>query len=191
VLLQDVGAGADLPLLEIAVLFQDLLWEEHRDGLGQGMGHEHVGRLHVQPHRVLVRGLDPLDLLEVERLDAFLGVGLEAVLHVGRGELAPVERRDVLPLHALPELEGPDPRVGAGRPRLGEVPLEGHVDGPARLVREDVPDQPITGQPGELVEAHRLGEPWVEHGRIPAEARVSVPPRLAGLGARGNPLGIG
>jgi hypothetical protein len=92
VLLQDEGAGADQPLLEIAVLLQHLAGEDHGDRLGHVVREQDVGRLEVDAQRVLVRRVHPLDLGEGERLHTFLGVGLEAGLDVGRHQLAPVER---------------------------------------------------------------------------------------------------
>src|SRR4030095_6402921 len=100
----------------------------------------------MEAHGVLVRRLDSLDLLEVERLHTFLGIRLETVLDVGGGELAPIERRHVLPLHALPQLEGPDAIVGTRRPRLCEVALEPHVDGAARLVGKYIADEAVAGE---------------------------------------------
>ena len=98
VLLQDVGPGADHALLEVAVLFQHLAREHDGDGLGQVVREQHVRRLQMHAHRVLVRRLDALHLLEREGLDTFLRIGLEAVLDVRRHQLAPVERRHIVPL---------------------------------------------------------------------------------------------
>ena len=102
VLLERVRPGADEPLLEVAVLLEDFAREEDRHRLGDVLREQRVGSLEVHPRRVLVGRLDALDLLEREGLHAFLGVLLEAILHVGGHELAPVHRREVLPLDALP-----------------------------------------------------------------------------------------
>src|SRR2546425_7726060 len=50
-LLQEVGSGADQALLEIAVLFEDLTREDHRDGLGEVLREQHIGRLQVHAQR--------------------------------------------------------------------------------------------------------------------------------------------
>src|SRR2546422_11592514 len=101
--------------------------------------------------RSLVRRLHPFDFLERERLHAFLRVPLEAVLDVGGGELAAVERRQVLPLHALAQLERPHAVIGARRPRLGPIALEAHVARAARLVGERVPHEAGTPPACELI----------------------------------------
>src|SRR4030095_3723699 len=112
-------------------------------------------------------------------LHTFLGIRLETVLDVGGGELAPIERRHVLPLHALPQLEGPDAIVGTRRPRLCEVALEPHVDGAARLVGKYIADEAVAGEAGELVEPNRTGDPRLEHrrGRHGSAPRGCAPPR--------------
>src|ERR1700682_4823815 len=82
VLLQEVGTGADHALLQVAVLFEHLAGEDHRDGLRQVVREQHVGRLEMDAQGVPVGRLHPLDLAERERLHALLGIGLEAVLDV-------------------------------------------------------------------------------------------------------------
>ena len=191
VLLQDVRPRGDHALLEVAVLLQDFLREEHGDGLGDVLREQHVGGLEVDAHRQLVRRLDALDLLEGERLRAFPGVGLEAVLDVGGHELAAVERRHVVPLHALAQLERPHPEVRARLPRLGEVALEGEVGRTAHLVGEPVAHEPAADQARELVEPDRLGQARVDDRRIP---RGSARERAAPLGrarAGRDPLRVG
>ena len=66
------------------------------------------GLLQLEDDRVLVRRLDARDVVEAVREGALrvLHVALDRELHVGRGELAAIERRDVLVLHARLELEG-------------------------------------------------------------------------------------
>ena len=105
----------------------------------------------MDAQRVLVRRLHPFDFLKRERLHAFLRVLLEAVLDVGGGELAAVERRQVLPLHALAQLERPHAVIGTRRPRLGQIALEAHVARAARLVGERVPHEAVAGQACELI----------------------------------------
>src|SRR6185295_15957704 len=100
-------------------------------------------RLQVDAHRVLVRCLDPLDLPEGERLYAFLRIGFVAVLDVRGHQLAPVEWRDVLPLDALTEPEGPDTEVRAALPRLREVALQREVGGIGCLVGERIANEAV------------------------------------------------
>ncbi len=116
VLLEDEGAGAHDPLLQVAILFEDLTREDDRHRLREILREHRVRHLEVHAHGVLVGGLDPLDLLEGEGLHPFLGVRLEAELDVLRHELPPVQRRHVVPLDALAELECPDAEVGATLP---------------------------------------------------------------------------
>ena len=116
VLLEDEGTGAHDPLLQVAILFENFTREYDRHGLREVLREHRVRHLEVHAHRVLVGGLDPLDLLKGEGLHPFLGVCLEAELDVLRHELPPVQRRHVVPLDALAELEGPDAEVGAALP---------------------------------------------------------------------------
>ena len=190
VLLEDVGPGADQALLEVAVLLQDLAGEDHRDGLGEVLREQHVGRVEVHPQRVLVGCLHPLDLSKVERLHPLLRVGLEAVLDVRRHQLAAVQRRDVLPFDALAQLERPSPIVGARLPRLREIAPQTQVVGAARLVGEDVADEAVAGQAGELEEPDRLRQPRVEHRRVPGRGPRHDPAALRRLGAHRDPVGI-
>src|SRR5215468_9325685 len=141
-----------------------------------------------------VRRLHALDLLERERLYALLRVGLEAVLDVGGDQLAPVERRHVLPLDPAAQLEGPHALVGAPLPRLGEVSLEREIAVPARLVGEHVAQETIAGQPGELEQADRLREPRVDHRRIPGRGpgeHESLAGSLGSTSAQGGIEGRG
>src|SRR2546425_6253766 len=176
VLLQEVGSGADQALLEIAVLFEDLTREDHRDGLGEVLREQHIGRLQVHAQGVLVGRLHPLDLAEREGLHAFLRVGLEAVLDVRRHQLAPVQRRHVVPLDPLAQLERPHPVVGARLPQLREVSLEREVVGATRLVGERVADETVAGEGGKLEEPDRLRQPWIEHRRVPGRGPRQEPP---------------
>src|SRR6267378_4548308 len=104
----------------------------------------------MDAERVLVRRLHPLDLLEVDRLDTLLRVLLVAVLDVRRDELASVERRHVLPLDALPDLEGPHAVGRVALPRLGKIALEAQVGGTGRFVGKRVADEPVAREPYEL-----------------------------------------
>jgi hypothetical protein len=97
-----------------------------------------VGRFHA------------LDFLERERLHALLRVGLEAVLDVGGDQLAPVERRHVLPLDAAAQLECPHALVGAPLPRLGEVAFEAEVGVAGCLIGKRVAQEAIAGKPRDL-----------------------------------------
>src|SRR5207245_9014141 len=191
VLLEDVGPGADQPLLEIAVLLQDLARENDGDEFGHVLRKEGVGRLQMDTQRVLLGCLHPLDFLERERLHPLLRVGLEAILDVRRGELAPVERRDVLPFDALPELERPHPVRRVALPRLREVAPEGHVARTAGFVGEPVTDETVAREPDELVEADRLRQPRIDHRRIPGRGAGENSAPFRRLGAGRNPVGIG
>ena len=91
VLLDDVGPGPDHPLLEVAVLLEDLAREDDGHRLRQVLREHRVGRLEMDAHRVLVGRLHALDFLEGEGLHAFLRVLLVAVLDVRGHELAAVE----------------------------------------------------------------------------------------------------
>src|SRR5215472_13042239 len=103
-------------------------------GSARFWGNMVLGVLRWMLHRVLVGRLDAFDLLEGEGLHAFLGVLLVAVFDVRGHQLTPVEGRDVVPLHALAELEGPHPEVRTALPGLREVALEGEIGGVRRLV---------------------------------------------------------
>src|SRR5439155_7708926 len=148
-----------------AVLLENLAGKNHGDRLGDAVRGEHFGRREMHAQRVLVRRLHALDLAEVERLHAFLGVLLEAVLDVRRDELSSVERRDVLPLDALTELEGPDARVGTRLPGLREIRLQRKIAGSAHLLGEGVADQAARDEAGELEETDRLRQSRIDQGR--------------------------
>src|SRR5216683_1358107 len=191
VLLEDVRPGADHALLEITILLEDLARKDDRDGLGDVLREQHVGRVEVHAQRVLVRRLHPLDLAKVERLDALFRVGLEAVFDVPRHQLAPVQRWDVVPLDALAQLERPDPVVRARLPGFREIALEREVAGAGRLVGERVADQAAAREAGELEEPDRLCKSWIDHRRIPLRGASEHTPAFRRLGARGDPVGIG
>jgi len=116
VLLQDEGPRAYQPLLEVTVLLQDLAREDQRDRLGDVLREQRIGRPEVDAQGVGVGRLHALDFLERERLDTFLRVGLEAVFDVGRDQLAPIERRHLLPFDTSTQLERPHALVGAPLP---------------------------------------------------------------------------
>ena len=189
-LLEHVGPGADQALLQIAVFLEHLAREDDGDRLGDVVGEERVGRLEMHAQGVPVGRLDRLDLLEREALHALFGIGLEAVLHVGGDEFASVERRHVLPLHALPQLERPDPRVGVALPALGEVPLEGEVGHSGGLVRERIAYEAIAGERRELEQPDRLGEARVDHRGIPGRCPREAPASPGRLRARRDPVGV-
>ena len=145
----------------------------------------------MDAHRVLVGRLHPLDLLERERLHAFLGVLLEAVLDVRGDELAAVERRHVVPLDALAQLEGPHALVGAARPGFREVALEREVGGIRRLVGEREADEAAADEGRDLEEADGIRQPRIEDGRVPGGGPGEGAAALRRLGARRDPVGIG
>ena len=190
VLLEDIGPGADQALLEVAVLLDDLARKDHGDGFGDVLREQHVGRLKVDAQGMRIGRLHALDFLERERLHALLRVGLETVLDVGGDQLAPFERRHVLPLDAPAQLERPHSLVGAPLPGLGEVPLEAEVGVAGRLVREHMAQEAIAGEPGELEQPHGLGESRVDHRGIPGRGPGQDPAPLRRLGARRDPAGI-
>ena len=190
VLLEDVGPGADQALLEVAVLLEDLAREDHGHRFGDVLREQRVGRLEVDAQRVRVRRLHGLDFLERERLHALLRVGLEAVLDVGGDELAPLERRHVLPLDAPAQLERPHALVGTPLPGLGEVSLEAQVVVASRLVGERIAQEAIAGEAGELEEPDGLGQPRVDHRGIPGRGPGQHPAALRRLGARRDPVGV-
>src|SRR2546428_443284 len=81
-------------------------------GFRQVVREQPVGSLEVNAQRVLVGRLHSLDLAERERLHAFLGVGIEAILDVGRHQLASVQGRHVLPSDTVAQLERPHAVIG-------------------------------------------------------------------------------
>jgi len=157
---------------------------------GDVVGEQRVGRLEVDAQRVPVGRLDRLDLLEREGLHALLGIGLEAVLHVGGDELATVERRQILPLHALPQLERPDAGVGVALPALGEIALEAEVRRAGGLVGERIANEAVAGERRELEQPYRLREAWIDHRGIPGRCPREGPAPLRRLRARRDPVGI-
>jgi hypothetical protein len=138
----------------------------------------------MDAHRVLVGRLHPLDLLERERLHPFLRVLLEAVLDVRGDELAAVERRHVVPLDALAQLEGPHALVGGARPGFREVALEREVGGIRRLVGEREADEPAADEGRDLEEADGIREAGIEDGRVPGGGPGEGAAALRCLGAR-------
>ena len=110
VLLHDEGAGADGVALEVAVLLHDLARHDHRPRARDVVQERRVRLLGLEDDRVLVRRLDAgqlaeeeVGVLELPRLVRHLP--LDAVLDVLRRELAPVHRRHVVELDALPQAE--------------------------------------------------------------------------------------
>src|SRR5262249_39656159 len=106
-------------------------------------------------------------------------------------ELAPVQRRDVVPLDSLPQLESPRPVVGARLPGLREVALEREIVGTRRLFRKRIPDEPARGEADELEGPDLLVQAGTDHRRIPWRGTIQTPAALGRLGARGNPIGVG
>ena len=121
------GPGADhrLDLLEVAELLHALLGDDPGRRRGEQVDEPGVRLLERELDRVLVDRLDLVDVLE-HRLVGVAGDGEEplvGVLDVVGRQLAAVDRRLVVPAHALLQLEDVGRVVRLG-PRLGEVGLD-------------------------------------------------------------------
>ena len=81
--------------------------------------------------------------------------------------------------------------LGIRLPRLGEIAHEREVIGAGRLVGETVAQEPVVDEAGELKRPHRLGQARVDHRWVPGRGPRHGPAPLGGLGARGDPVGIG
>src|SRR5262249_54793134 len=103
---------------------------------------------------------------------------------------AAIQGGHVLPLHALTKLEGPDTVTGLRLPRLREVPDQGEIVGPRRLVREPIAHEPVAHEAGELEEPDRLGQPGVNDRRVPRRSPRYSAATFRRLGARGDPVRV-
>src|SRR5262245_62115189 len=137
-----------------------------------------------------VRRLHTLDFLEREGLHTLLRVLLEAVLHVGRRQLAPLDGRDVLPPDATAEGECPDALVRAALPRFGEVTFQRQIAVAGRLVGERVAQEAVRRETRELEQSNRLRESRIDDRRIPRRRARDRPASLGCLRTRGNPIRI-
>ncbi len=182
------GPGADdgLDLLEVAELLHAFLGDDPGRGRREEVQEPGVRLLERELDRVLVDGVDPVDVLE-HRL---VGVArdreetLVGVLDVGGGQLAPVHRRLGVPAHALPELEDVGRVVLLG-PRLGEVGLDrvGHrPHGRARLHLHEAAIH--ERQRHHRQERDRLMRVEVQRVRQDRQAEQPAPLRRLRLGGR-------
>ena len=186
--LEHPGPGADdgLDLLEVAELLHAFLGDDPGRGRREEVQEPGVRLLERELDRVLVDGLDPVDVLE-HRL---VGVArdreepLVGVLDVVGGQLAPVHRRLGVPAHALLELEDVGRVVRLG-PRLGEVGLDrvGHrPHGRARLHLHEAAVH--EGERHHRHERDRLMRVEVQRVRLDREAEHTAPLRRLRLGGR-------
>ena len=190
-LLQDEGPRADHALLEIAVFFQHLTREDDGHGLRHVLREHGIRRLEMHANGVPVGDRHALDFLERERLHPLLRIGLVAVLDVVGDKLPPVERRHVVPSHALAQPEGPRPGIRAPLPCLREVALEREVGVVPGFVGERIAEQAVVGERRDLEETHRVRQAWIEHGRIPRRGARHAAAALGRFIAGGKPRGIG
>ncbi len=126
VALQHPGTGAHhaLRLLEVPELLHALPGDDPGAGGREPVDEPRVRLAQGELHGVLVGGLHPVHHPEHRAVGIALDgeEPLVGVLHVLRGELAAVDRRLVVPPHALPELEDVE-GVALALPRLREVGL--------------------------------------------------------------------
>src|SRR6185503_18702615 len=122
--LQLVRTGAD-GLLGQVDLAAGRLARQHPEVVpGELEGEVGVGRAQRHGDRVLVGRRPRLDHADVTALLAPRLHGVEGADDVGRGELTPVDRRDVLERDALTQLERPRETVRRRGPTRGQIALE-------------------------------------------------------------------
>ena len=184
VALQDERAGAHgrLGPLEIPVLVHHLPGDDPGPGrVGQHVEEPDEGLLEPEPHGVAVHDVDPVDGVEhePERVGLLGQEAVEGELDVLGDQLTPVERRPVLPAHALAQVKD---HGGVVRlfPALGQVGLDG--EGPRGDPGADlVADELVVDEAQRVVGLQVQGLVGVEVRRIVAADAENAPaPGLLG-----------
>jgi hypothetical protein len=122
--LQDERAGPDdgIGVIEVLELVLGLARQDGAEGRAREVIQERrVRLLQRDAHRVAVDDVDAGHRLEARAERRPGHEAVERVLHVLRGDLAPVHGRLVVEAHALAQVEGVDLAVLRDRPLLGEV----------------------------------------------------------------------